>query len=442
MKRWVLAILALALAGVGCAEAPMEPPPPDPTIETDAVVRFSVVYESGAFSAPGFPAREWIPTDVTASPMGELWVAQRMARDASFDDETECVAASQRGAANDCMGLMGSTVALREPRASEAATDANGRANLVVDANSWHFMRRPSAIAFGATEVRIEPDDPGAMDPMTEVSILTETAVFTNTFATCHEHRTGNFTDQPAFIGPTLWTADPSIYNGVNGDFQWSNGSHLDMLHATSYCMGIAHDYASVYWTFNGELGTIDRYDFGAPHVPGHYYHEDGIITRFELGDDALARLPDVPSNMVVSGQHLWIADTGNSRVVRFARNAAPTQLGTFLSHEGIRGNVMGEVPLEVLASTEELAALWGPRVEPSGLAFLGNRLVVANHGSGHIAIFTAEGQLLRNIDTGLGEGIGGLTVMDGVIYFAHMRERRVYRIDVDTTMRVGETEG
>jgi hypothetical protein len=438
MKR--LGLVFLMLSVLGCSEAPMEPPPPDPTLETDAVVRYSVVYQSGALSLPGFGPRDWIPTDVTASPMGELWVVQRMVRDPSFDDDTECVAAAQRGAANDCTGLTGSTVGLRDPRAAEAATEDNGRANLVVDANSWHFMRRPSAIAFGATEVRIEPDDPGAMDSTTMTSILTEAAVYTNTFATCHEHRTGNFTDQAAFIGPTLWTADPAIYNGVNGDYDWSNGSHLDMLHATSYCMGIAHDSASVYWTFNGELGTLDRYDFGAPHVVGHYYHDDGLITRFELGADALARLPDVPSNMMVSGDHLYIADTGNGRVVRFARNATPTQMGTFLSHEGIRGDVMGEMPLEVIASIEELSAIWGARVEPSGLAFVGSTLVVANHGTGHIALFDADGQLLRNLDTGLGEGIGGLTVMDGAIYFAHMRERRVYRIDVDTTMREGAT--
>lgn len=431
---WV-PIFALAGLGVGCAEqAPVEP---DPTLETDAVVRYSVVYESGAASSVGFGPRDWIPTDLSASPMNELWVVQRLVRDPSFDDDTECVAASQRGALNDCAGLTGSTVALREPRSPEVATAANGRANLVVDANSWHFMRRPSAIAFGAPEVRIEPDDPGAFDPVTMGSILSETAVYPNTFATCHEHRTGNFTDQPAFIGPTLWTADPAIYSGENGSFEWSNGSHLDMLHATPYCMGIAYDSGSAYWTFNGEYGTIDRYDFVSPHVPGHYYHDDGIVTRYELGDDALARLPNVPSNMMVAGEHLYIADTGNGRVVRLDRGAPPTPMGTFLTFEGIVGEVMGEVRLEVVVSAEQLAAIWGPRVEPSGLALLGSTLVVANHASGHIALFGADGQLLRNLDTGLGEGLGGLTVMDGVIYFTHMRQRRVYRIDVDTSMRI-----
>lgn len=442
MTRRVLSSMLCALA-FGCAEEPViEPEPtPDPTLETDAVVHYRVVYESGALSFVGFPARDWIPMDLSASPSGELWVVQRLARDPSFDDDTECVAASQRGAANDCFGLMGGTVALRDPRASEVATEDNGRATLVVDYNAWHFMRRPSSIAFGAAEVRIEPDDPGAIDPLTRQSILTEAAVYPNTFATCHEHRTGNFTDQPRFIGPTLWTSDPAIYNNMNGSFDWSNGAHLDMLHATSYCMGIAYDAGSVYWTFNGELGTIDRYDFVAPHVPGHHFHEDGIVTRFELGDDALARLPNVPSNMVVAGDHLYIADTGNGRVVRFDRNASPTQMGTFQTYEGIVGDVMGEVGLEVVAPAEALSAIWGSRVEPSGLAMRGETLVVANHGSGHIALFARDGRLLRNLDTGLGEGIGGLTVMDGVIYFTHVGQRRVYRIDVDTTMRVDEAD-
>lgn len=432
-----LAASALLLVLASCSEAPVEPEPdPEaPTLRTNAAVSFAVVYQSGTYSELGLAAREWIPVDVSASPMGELWVVQRMRRDERFDDLSECASDSQRGAPNDCAGLQGGTVALREPTSSGPATAENGRATVIVDANAWHFMRRPSAIAFGATELRIEPDDPGAVDPITRQPVLTEAVVYTNTFATCHEHFTGNFTDQDAFIGPTLWTADPAIYNGVNGEYEWSNGAHLDMLHATSYCMGIAHDGAAVYWAFNGELGTLDRYDFVIPHVPGHHFHEDGIVRRYDFDGDALSRLPNVPSNMAIAGRHLYIADTGNGRVVRFDREAPMSATTTFRTHELIEGEVMGDAELEVVVEADALAELWGERVEPSGLALLDDEtLVVASHGSGHLTLMGLDGAHVRTIDTELGEGIGGLAVMDGVIYFAHMGARRVYRLDVDPT--------
>ena len=73
--------------------------------------------------------------------------------------------------------------------------------SLVVDFNALHFMRRPSGIAFGVAELRLEPSDEGAIDPRTGTPLLSEAAVYTNTFATCHEHWTGNLTDQPAFQG-------------------------------------------------------------------------------------------------------------------------------------------------------------------------------------------------------------------------------------------------
>ena len=47
---------------------------------------------------------------------------------------------------------------------------------------------------------------------------------YTDIFATCHEHWTGNYTDAPPFIGPTLWTGDPSIYNPTaEPNTHWTN---------------------------------------------------------------------------------------------------------------------------------------------------------------------------------------------------------------------------
>lgn len=401
-----------------------------PSIET-AAVSFALVYESGVISAPGLGQREWIPVDLSPSQDGKLWVVQRLPRHPDFTDETECTSASAIGGANDCASLGGGTVEITDPAAAEPATSSNDRANLVVDYNAWHFLRRPSAIAFGASELSIEPGDPGSIDPNTGLTVLTETLVLKNTFATCHEHFTGNYTDQPPFIGPTLWTSDPAIYNGRNGNEVWSNGSHLDMVHSTPYCMGIAYDDRDLYWTFNGDIGTIDRYDFQVPHVPGHHNHDDGEVTRYFF-DDPLARVPDVPSNLEVAGDYLYIADTGNGRVVRLNRMAEGTVIDTFRTHENLVGDMVEDVPLEEVIGKSALAAEWGERVEPSGLAVLNeNTLVVANHASGHLTFIRPSGEIVRTIDTGMGEGLGGVTVLDGVIYFAHMRERRVYRVDV-----------
>lgn len=271
-------------------------------------------------------------------------MVQQMERDSSFDDETECVAAALGGRGpNDCVSLQGSTVAITDPASSEPATLENGRAEVIVDFNAWHFMRRPSAIVFGAPELVLDHEHPGA-----EGSGLTAPVTFTNTFATCHEHWTANATDQPPFIGPTLWTADPAIYNGENGDFDWSNGSHLDMVHATRYCMGIAYEGANVYWAFDGNGGFLDRYDFGTPHHPGHHNHDDAAIDRYflELGDE-LARVPGVPSNMLIDGDDLWVVDSGNGRVLRFDLSAGGTAAGSTRSFEGYDVQVYDGLPYE-----------------------------------------------------------------------------------------------
>lgn len=397
------------------------------TIRDGADVTYAEVYQATSYGSAG-ASREWLPIDLSVHPAGELWVIQQMERDPAFDDDTECTERGLAGGPNDCVSQQGSTVAIREPASGEPATAENGRATLVVDANSWHFMRRPAAIAFGAPELRLEPTDPGA-----EGAELTEAAVFTDTFATCHEHWTGNQTDGGAFIGPSLWTADPSIYNGVNGSFDWSNGSHLDMVHATQYCMGIAYESDNVYWTFNGEEGVFDRYDFGAPHFPGHHNHDDGDVTRYYLADeDTLARVPSVPSNMIISGSDMYVADTGNGRVLHIDLSAPVTEFGTFLTFENIQGTVMDGLGHEELLNADVLGTEWGGAAEPSGLALLDDEtLVVANHATGHISLFERDGTPIRTIDTGMGAGLGGVTVIDGTIYFVQMNERRVYRIDV-----------
>ena len=384
-------------------------------IRGDVEVSLVEVYSAVDYTE-GVLRRAWLPKDIAAHPDGQLWVVQHMERDPAYDDETECIAdAFERfGIPNDCVSLQGSTVAITDPANPEPATASNGRARLIVDFNALHFMRRPSAIAFGARELVLEPSHPGA-----EGSGLSAPVTYTNTFATCHEHHTANATDMPPFIGPTLWTADPAIYNGENGDFPWSNGAHLDMVHATRYCMGIAYQSGNTYWTFDGNGGFLDRYDFGSPHHTGHHNHDDATIDRYflPLGDE-LSRVPTVPSNMLIHGDDLWVADTGNGRVLRIDLSAEATPVGMTRSFEGYDVETHEGLPYVEVLTTDE----------PSGLTRLPDgTMLVADHATGELIVFERDGTVIRTV--ALPPGLGGLTNIGDTIYVVQMNERRIARL-------------
>lgn len=397
-----------------------------PAIASDAEFTPFRLYQ--AVQGTTSPARNWIPVDLSVSHQGRLWAVQRLPRHPDFTDETECTTGFQ----GDCDGLEGSTVAISGPMAPAEATEANGRAELVIDHNAWHFLRRPSSIAFGAEETWIDPDDPGAFDPDTGAPTISERTYYPDIFATCHEHFTGNMTDQGPFMGPTLWTADPDIYNGQNGPYSWSNGSHLDMVHGTEYCMGIAWEDDNRYWTLNGALGTIDHYDFVAPHVPGHFYHGDSVVTRYELGDHEFTRAIDVPSNIIQRGDDLYFADSGGGRIIHIDLTASGRSAGTWFTAEGIQGDVIDQIGSQVLLNPGQLAEAWGGPPVPSGLAVLNDELlVIGDSASGHISIVDESGEIIRTLDTGLGAGMGGITTLDEVVFIAHMTDKAVYRLDV-----------
>ncbi len=421
------------------ADAAADSGPGELTLKTGAPVTTTVVYEAVTRRHPGdrTDVRNWIPVDVTSGPWGEVWIIQQTSRgDIEFDDVTEC---TERAIMNfdttddDCFALEGSTVAISDPGSDEVATADNGRAILVVDANSWHFMRRPSSIAFGPDETTITPDHPGAQDRF-GTPYISEPVTYMFPFATCSDTITGNFTDGSPFIGPSLWTADPSIYNGENGTEEYSNGSHLDMVHGTQYCTGIAWERDNVYWAINGAADAFDKYDFGLPHLAGHFYHEDASITRYQWDGDGPVRVPDVPSNAMIQDGVLYVADSGNGRVIAMAIDATGEDAGTWFSFEALESDRIANAPLDTVVDEATLSAEWGAAAVPSGLGVLdAETLVVANHASGHISLVGLDGTVIRTIDTGLGEGLGGLTVFGDTVYFVHMIERKLYRLDVET---------
>ncbi len=278
-----------------------------------------------------------------------------------------------------------------------------------VDPWAIHFLAEASSIAFG-TQI-FSPHYRGPSELVDKQGHYS--------FATCGESRNemkgcvdwskGQWeTSTPLdFQGPTLWTTDTDVFAKKNavadlylaksfckgsedpeciekytqpvcteknkpaceiGDQgkAFTLGSHLDMLHESPLCMGIAWEQRNTYWVFDGcggsqayvqagkapdlekllvnghgedfnllqanlgensaddkplpraackENGDIVRYDFRVDHGAGFDDHCDGIIERYAIGK--VKRKEGVPSHMLVWKGHLFIADTGNHRIGR-----------------------------------------------------------------------------------------------------------------------------
>lgn len=312
----------------------------------------------------------------------QLWVTQRR-------PATEAPCTNLLQTAEGCGALEGVNTIIFNPG------EANQRADVLVDGNAWHFMRRPSSMAFGAE----------------------------NTFATCHEERTGNFLDDVAnFIGPTLWSSDLSVFAQDPGP--GLNGSHLDMLHQTPYCMGIAHEQGNVYWTFNGLAGALDRYDFAADHGPGWDDHSDGEVQRYAVGQ--FKRVEGVPSHMVVVDGWVYTADTGNRRIVRFNPEGATVSGAIAPTYEPLAVN-------EILTGgTLTDVITFGATSLPSGLVHHDGMLFTSDNASGKILAVSLEGEIVRELQTPLGAGaLSALAIgPDNKLYFADLTNASVWRID------------
>lgn len=255
-----------------------------------------------------------------------------------------------------------------------------------------HFMDRVSSIAFGAA----------------------------NTFATCQESTNGG----DDFMGPVLWPADLAIYAQPPQPGSGSLGTHLDMLHQSPNCMGIAWDEANRYWVFDGQNANLVYYDFGIDHGPGHDDHSDGIVRRFT--EVVLTRVPSVTSDMVLDHATgiLYIADTGTNRILWVDTNTGEA-----------KGNL--SQPLEPLAEyTEWTGVEHGVLVRdlsmPSGLALDGSRLFLSENGSSAITVFDLAdgGKPLGRLETPA-QAIAGLALgPDGALWYVDGAADELVRID------------
>ncbi|MEO7331370.1 MAG: hypothetical protein ABI193_22530 [Minicystis sp.] len=258
------------------------------------------------------------------------------------------------------------------------------------DPDAMHFMHRPPALAFGMGD----------------------------TFGTCGDNNdNGGY-----FMGPALFSADLKIFaKGTPSGL----GSHLDMLHSTSFCRGIAHVDANIYWVFNSNKKSLDKYDFHQDHGPGNDDHSDGEVWRYALGK--VAGVNNVPSHVFYDAEDklLYIADTGHKRILTL--DTASGTLGkSFSGLETVKTRkYVNDASMSEIVPAGTLEA-------PSGIEVQDGLVFVSDNATSKLYAFEKGGKLVRTLDTGLPPGsLAGFTFgPDGKIYFVDLVSSQVHRID------------
>jgi outer membrane protein assembly factor BamB len=219
-------------------------------------------------------------------------------------------------------------------------------------------------------------------------------------------------------MGPTLWDADLDVF----AIFEGGEGSHLDMLHQSPLCMGIAWESGNAYWAFDGLNEHLVRYDFKSDHGPGGSDHSDGSIRRYL--NAVVSRREDVPGHMVVDSdtRTLFVADTGTGRVMAL-------DIDSGASNGQLSGNWDG-----VGDYSGWDGATWEPVAvdfsAPSGLALADGRLFVGDFDTGEIVAIDTGGAELGRVSTGA-IGLTGLTIgPEGQLWYVDAIANEVVRID------------
>lgn len=261
-----------------------------------------------------------------------------------------------------------------------------------------HYMYMPSALAMG-----------GPLPP------------YGQTWAACGDNDSGG----RDHMGPTLFTADLSIFATQNP--YTGLGSHLDMLHSTSYCRGLSWaGQGNQYWAFNADKHAIDFYDFKSPHEPGGTDHSDGVVRRY--WNNQVKGVDGVMSHIGYNpdDKKVYIADTGNKRILALDPSQG-VAVAPFPGTENIAERQYYEAPIKVVVPPGNVLQA------PSGIEASGGLAFVTDAATSKIHAFKlSDGSLVRTFDTGLAPwSLAGLNFgPEGKIYFVDRREARVYRID------------
>lgn len=361
------ALLALA-ALTGCPAGPDTDPVVVPVLGGGSHDLASVLVETIADASDGLNR----PRDLAFNPEvdGELWVV------------------SQR---DDSVVIL-----------DHALRDADPASEHIIDPYAMHFMDNVSSIAFGA---------PG-------------------TFATCQEslNTYNGMGPENEFMGPTLWSSDREIFGFSNPEavkyLGYDLGSHLDMLHESPLCMGIAWERANVYWAFDGLDGAIVRYDFHEDHGVGYDDHSDGHMDRYVPGE--LRRVANTPGHLVYerSTALLYIADTGNRRIaVLDTQSGEPGDL-LGVEEPGTHHGLIENADLWTLVDQEA-----GNLGEVSGLALHEGLLFASDASRGNLLAFDDAGELVDWLPLGDVTPNGLAFGDDGSLFVALRDQDEVIRI-------------
>ena len=296
----------------------------------------------------------------------------------------------------------------------DAPGTAEQTADEQIDSYANHFMETVSSLAWG-----VGSDDTDGEE----------------VFATCQESR-NTYDGQGApndFMGPALWPGDRSIYAKKNQNSQTLLGSHLDMLHQSPQCMGIAHASGNAYWVFDGRNNGFSEdpvvvgaglvyYDFQSDHGPGGDDHSDGIVRRYD--EVELTRVKKIPGHMQVDKDTglLYIADTGAGRILEVDTNSGAVS-GTFPFH------------LEYLEEFSKVTNVSQRNLvegldNPSGLVLDGETLFIGVNGTGEIIAYTLGGEELARISTPA-ESLMGLEIgPEGHLWYVDAEAEELVRVD------------
>ena len=271
----------------------------------------------------------------------------------------------------------------------------------LVDPGAMHFMHKPPALAMGSLGL----------------------------VGTCgdndnSQNQTNSDGSASLFMGPALFSTDTAILGKATAG---GLGSHVDMLHNSPFCRGIAHASANVFWVFNSFDSSIDEYNFNKPHQPGGDDHSDGEIYRFAAGK-VKGATDGTPSHVFFDADDsfLYIADTGHGRVVRL-----DTTKGTKGGHldrqfEPLKGDAM------MTGSDVEEIVPAGTLAKPSGIEIHGGLVYVTDAATSTFNVFDKTGMPVRSLATDLPAGsLAGFTFgPDEKIYFTDKVGGRILRID------------
>lgn len=272
-----------------------------------------------------------------------------------------------------------------------------------LDPAARHFGHKPPAIAMGG-----------------------ETGEFADkqTWATCGDNDNSQNGPANLFMGPALFSTDLTVFAKRTPT---GLGSHLDMLHESPFCRGIAHEVDNVYWVFNSHDKALDKYDFAVDHGPGNDDHSDGSVFRYARGE-VLGATDNTPSHLAfdATDKFLYVADTGHQRIVRLdttsgTKSGSITRILEPLKAEG----TMKDAVLEEVVPP-------GLLQKPSGIELKGELIFVTDAATSTFHVFDKAGAELRHLETGLPpDSLAGFTFgSDEKVYFVDRIDGRVLRID------------